>query len=368
MPATYITVGGFLGAGKTTAMLRLAETLAARGLRAGLITNDQSSGLVDTGTLAARGLPVREITDGCFCCRFASLIEAAESLGRDTRPDVFLAEPVGSCTDLRATVQLPLARLYGDAYRVAPLSVMVDPLRAARAFGLDPGPSFSERVLYIYGKQLEEAEILVLNKIEIIPAALRARLESTLAQRCPAAEICSVSARSGAGVSEWLDRLLATEPVRERATMEVDYDLYAEGESLLGWVNAKVDLTAERGFDGDRLLEELAAAVRSRLAALGVEIAHLKMTLEGAEHDGHATLNLVRTSGPAEMSRRLLDPIEVGELVVNLRAEDDPERLHAILVEAIAATTADHGAHATVRVEAHFRPGRPVPTHRIAVR
>jgi hypothetical protein len=67
------------------------------------------------------------------------------------------------------------------------------------------------------------------------------------------------------------------------------------------------------------------------------------------------------------LSRRVLDPIEVGELVVNLRAEDDPGRLHAILVEAIAATATDHGARATVRVEAHFRPGRPVPTHRIAV-
>ena len=52
MTATYVTIGGFLGAGKTTAMLRLAELLSARGLRVGLITNDQSRGLVDTGTMA----------------------------------------------------------------------------------------------------------------------------------------------------------------------------------------------------------------------------------------------------------------------------------------------------------------------------
>jgi G3E family GTPase len=85
--------------------------------------------------VAAHGYPVREITDGCFCCRFDSLVEAAESLTGEMSPDVLLAEPVGSGTDLRATIQLPLERLYGDAYRVAPLSVLVDPLRAARAFG-----------------------------------------------------------------------------------------------------------------------------------------------------------------------------------------------------------------------------------------
>ena len=47
-PARYIMVGGFLGAGKTTAILRMAERCTASGRRVGLITNDQSVGLVDT--------------------------------------------------------------------------------------------------------------------------------------------------------------------------------------------------------------------------------------------------------------------------------------------------------------------------------
>ena len=142
MSADYIMVGGFLGAGKTTAMLRLAEHLTAGGRRVRLITNDQSHGLVDTSIVTARGYPVEEITGGCFCCRFTSLTDAADRLTRDARPDVFLAEPVGSCTDLKATVQYPLRRLYGDDYRVAPLSVLVDPQRAARVLGLEAGRSF----------------------------------------------------------------------------------------------------------------------------------------------------------------------------------------------------------------------------------
>jgi len=103
-PAQYIMIGGFLGAGKTTAMVRFASYLAERGLRTGLITNDQSSGLADTRIAGHAGFPVREITGGCFCCRFNSLMEAAAGLARDAAPDVFLAEPVGSCTDLKATV------------------------------------------------------------------------------------------------------------------------------------------------------------------------------------------------------------------------------------------------------------------------
>ena len=85
---------------------------------------------------------------GASVCRFNSLTDAADRLSRDARPDVFLAEPVGSCTDLKATVQYPLRRLYGDDYRVAPLSVLVDPIRAARVLGLESGRSFSPKVLY----------------------------------------------------------------------------------------------------------------------------------------------------------------------------------------------------------------------------
>ena len=53
--ARYVMIGGFLGAGKTTAVSRLAAHLSAQGLRVGLITNDQGNQLVDTAMLVSRG-------------------------------------------------------------------------------------------------------------------------------------------------------------------------------------------------------------------------------------------------------------------------------------------------------------------------
>ena len=80
LTARYLMIGGFLGAGKTTAIQRIAECFRNRGQRIGLITNDQSSGLVDTTMLRATGFPTEEITGGCFCCKFNSLVEAADQL------------------------------------------------------------------------------------------------------------------------------------------------------------------------------------------------------------------------------------------------------------------------------------------------
>ncbi len=364
MKSRYVMVGGFLGAGKTTAVLRAAEVMAARGLRVGLITNDQSGGLVDTALAHARALPVAEITGGCFCCRFTSLVEAAASLDRDARPDVFLAEPVGSCTDLQATVNEPLRHLYADRYRIAPLSVLVDPTRALRVLGVESGQSFSPKVLYVYRKQLEEAELLVINKIDAVsPDRVRA-LREALGASFPAARVLEISARTGAGVDDWLARVVGEDGVGH--PMEIDYDAYAEGEALLGWLNCTARVSGS-DVDGDALLLELARTIRRSLEAGRAEIAHLKMTLTPQAGGGIAAVNVVRTEAEPELAFALDAGIDAGELTLNLRAEAEPEQLEQVVREAFASAAGRFAASIVPDHLERFRPARPVPTHRMAV-
>jgi Ni2+-binding GTPase involved in maturation of urease and hydrogenase len=358
--ARYIMIGGFLGAGKTTAMARLARRFTDRGQRVGLISNDQSSGLVDTALLRSKGFPVEEIPGGCFCCRFNSLVEAADNLDRSTRPDVFVAEPVGSCTDLIATVSYPLRRIYGKRFEVAPMSVMVDPIRAARIFGLESGPVFSEKVVYVYRKQLEEADIIVVNKIDSIPASLREKLVSTLEKSFPKANVVCCSAKEGTGLDAWFD-LIDTRKPGSGASMALDYDLYAEGEALLGWLNCTVALSADSPFDANQTLIRLARDLRARILAVGGEIAHLKMTLDSG--DGSlSVVSLVRSDGEPDLRESLLDRVAGGSLIINLRAEANPDVLEKATKESLAALGA--GLRWTVEHSEHFRPARPTPVHR----
>ncbi|MDQ3815695.1 MAG: cobalamin biosynthesis protein P47K [Armatimonadota bacterium] len=363
--ARYIMIGGFLGAGKTTAVLRLAQHLTRRGLTVGLITNDQSFGLVDTALLGAHGFAVEEITGGCFCCKFNSLVEASERLSHQSRPDVFIAEPVGSCTDLLATVSYPLRRIYGDDFSVAPLSVLVDPIRARRILGLEAGRAFSSKVLYVYGKQLEEAEIIVINKCDLLLPARLQELKAALRERYPRAAIFTVSAREGTGLESWFD-LISKGELGVASSPAVDYDLYAEGEALLGWLNCTLQLSAAAPLDGNALLLDLGRRIQSRLAADGLEIAHLKMTLTPEEDlSDIAVVNLVRTDGSPEMSHSLQESLTDGQLIINLRAEGDPESLRSATQEAVNACAQHNGCDlATEHIE-HFRPARPVPTHRL---
>ncbi len=363
--ARYIMIGGFLGAGKTTAVAKLARRLSDGGLKVGLITNDQGSQLVDTAMLASHGFPVEEIAGGCFCCRFNSLVDAAKKLSAATRPDVFIAEPVGSCTDLVATVTYPLRRLYGEDFTIAPLSVLVDPVRALRVLGLEEGGKLSEKVLYIYRKQLQEADLLVINKCALLDAARLGRLRAALRENFPGAELFEVSARTGAGLDEWFERIATTEQ-QARVAMEVDYAVYAEGEALLGWLNATVALSAAAAFDGNGVLKQLAAELQQRLAARGAEVAHLKMTLDPDASVGDlAVINLVRNDFVPELSQELQDDLQSGQLIINVRAEAAPEVLRAALEESMTVCgVGNPGLTLALEHLEHFKPGKPVPTHR----
>ncbi len=112
-----VLVGGFLGAGKATLLVAAARRIRDNGGRVALITNDQGADLVDTQLAAATGFAVREVTGGCFCCRFSDFAGAAAGL-MEFSPEVILAEPVGSCIDLAATVIRPLRALYASRLEV----------------------------------------------------------------------------------------------------------------------------------------------------------------------------------------------------------------------------------------------------------
>src|SRR5215472_4102033 len=170
----FVMVGGFLGAGKTTALARLARHYVGRGQRVGLVTNDQAQDLVDTHSLRAQGFVVEEVPGACFCCKFDDLVGRVEQLRASDRPDVILAEPVGSCTDLVATVVQPLKDLFGERFQVAPYAVLFKPSHGLRILRDETGGGFSPKAAYIFRKQLEEADAIVINRIdEITPQVLK---------------------------------------------------------------------------------------------------------------------------------------------------------------------------------------------------
>jgi Ni2+-binding GTPase involved in maturation of urease and hydrogenase len=361
-PVLFGCVGGFLGAGKTTALVAAARELRARGLAVGVVANDQGHDIVDTAIFRSLGLPTAEVAGGCFCCLFDDLMAGADRLLADHPIDVLLAEAVGSCTDLVATVYRPLRRFFPDRFRLAPLSVLVEPDRIREMLG--GGGSIPGDVAYLFDRQLAEADLLVLTKVDSLGVHERAEARRSIEALARGEPVLEMSATGGEGVGPWVDRLLGHDPLADRG-LDIDYDAYARGEAALAWLNATVDVRAEVGLGARAVGEALMEEMGERLRQAGLYVPHVKVLV--ATSEGNARLALTRGDGPARWvgGPDLLPAEKEISAIVNARAVTEPPVLRALVEDAARAAGIGLGASARIGRLECFSPPRPVPRHRL---
>jgi CobW/HypB/UreG, nucleotide-binding domain len=249
-----VIVGGFLGAGKTTLLLAAAGVLRMRGMRPAVILNDQSADLVDTSIAKLHGLEARDVTGRCFCCRFSDLVSAIKQL-RVQSPDVILAEPVGSCTDISATILQPLQE-YADAWRLAPYTVLVDPSKAETLLGVNGDKDQA----FLFSKQIEEADLICFTKADRFPSA----------PKLFGHQIRSISAKTGAGVTEWLDEVTSGSLPVGSKLLEIDYEEYARAEAALSWLNLRAEIWFEPAVSPQDFLVQLFRQLDDDFTANGI--------------------------------------------------------------------------------------------------
>ncbi len=303
-----------------------------------------------------------QVAGGCFCCRsdeFASIIQRQRA---ESRPSIILAEPVGSCTDLQATLINPLREVYRLPLTIAPLIVVVDGRRAVNHFlGTKRSAGLVKEVGYIWPKQLEDAEVIVINKVDLLSESRLTRLQQRMRQAFPSKPQLLTSAVNGSGIEALMQ-------ISQRASAgdvpDVDYDLYASGEAALGWLHMEADVSAKREFAPDRLLLSLAEAIRSELEAAGADIAHFKMSFSPPGLMGLSVVNVSMNGDKAKISTSDARPTKLGKLLVNLRAIGDPASFETMLREAPGRLIEGINANWT-RCDA-FRPSAPKPLHRLS--
>jgi hypothetical protein len=113
----------------------------------------------------------------------------------------------------------------------------------------------------------------------------------------------------------------------------------------------------------DRLLVDIIERLRDNFADHGAETAHLKAI---GMHEGYyAVANLISSFDPPQLSLPSASRTMHAEIVVNARVAISPEDLTTHVRRAILESAANSGASADITSLQSFRPGRPVPTHRI---
>lgn len=353
----FILVGGFLGAGKTTTIARLARTYVAQGKKVGIVTNDQATDLVDTHALRAAGFAVSEVAGLCFCCNLDGLADAVARLEADQRPDVILAEPVGSCIDIVATVVQPVRQLSQGKFAVAPYGVILKPSHGRKILSKAPRAGFSPQAAYLFKKQLEEADFVILNRIDELTPGEVEDLAGLIAAEYPGVPVVRMSAKTGAGCDVLLE-LVDQQGDFGRHRLDVDYTAYAAAEAELGWLNSSLRVTAPAPFALDDLALGIVERLQQSLAVQAAEPAHLKTISMSA--GSHSVANVVSSDTSAVLS--LASPCRTcrADVIVNARVAIDPQLLEEQVQAAVRGVCQALGATPEFLQVRSFRPGRPV--------
>ena len=216
-------------------------------------------------------------------------------------------------------------------------------------------------IKYLFDKQLQEADFIVITKLDTLKEEHANELLRNVAGKYPDSKVLGISARDGVGVEAWLTLVQATPP-GEHWLKEIDYEKYAEAEAEMGWLNGLVTMTFPKPSDGKiicaRMIEMLAHGIADRNCRIG----HLKLLAVGPT--GSVKVGLTQFGDKPGLEGAFIGPLSHLEVTVNIRATLSPGALSTILHDAVTHCAEFDNAETDIAAINTFRPGAPNPTYR----
>jgi cobalamin biosynthesis protein CobW len=202
IPVTIVT--GFLGAGKTTLIRHVLEH--AQGRRLALIVNEFGDVGVDGAILKSRGIDtcpeenIVELANGCLCCTVADdFVPAIEALlARSPRPEHIIIETSGLALpkplvkafdwpDIRTKLTVDGVIAVVDGAAVADGRFADDPARLAAQRQADGAIDHDNPLEEVYEDQLLCADLVVLNKTDLMTHDATRRVTGEIQRTIPRA-------------------------------------------------------------------------------------------------------------------------------------------------------------------------------------
>jgi hypothetical protein len=181
-------------------------------------------------------------------------------------------------------------------------------------------PAFDPGVRYIYEKQLEEAQVIVITRSEAFPPQWKQQVHARFAGKI----VLFHNSYNESDIRRWLDTLNSLPPRPLLPSLDIDYDIYAGGEASLAW------LDQELAVPGQQAAHDLMNAIHDKLKKENYPVRRLKFWQTPAT------------------------------LLINARVQTDPETLSQLVAGAIAETPGVQTLSRKV-----FQPGYPKPQYRL---
>jgi G3E family GTPase len=356
MKTKIVFLGGYLGAGKTTLAYNVARALNEQGKSVSVVMNDQGNVLVDTQFMERAGVDVREVVGACFCTKFDEFVKSARSLVAVGRPDIIIAEPIGTSTSLMSSVIVPMRTIYKDEFQVSPLFVVVDGHRAKEMLDKEHVPSLANaRMIPVH--QMHEAEVIVISKTDLLSRAERKEVMAGVMAEVPDAQVIEFSSVDGRNISSILD-IINSERETTKAAPSVDQRAFSTEKAMMGWYSADCRISSTDGkVDTYDLLMGMMKGIAARFRS--EDIAHVKIFLNSP--GASAKISLVEDSIQVDVLKGGRHFEGEAELVLNSRVRSPPEPLRSAIESVMDEAFARAGLRVLDKKTACFVPKPDTP-------
>ena len=338
----YVVIGGFLGAGKTTGMMAFADVLREKGMRPAILVNDLGiKNLVDGKFTGTRGYLSREITGDCICYQTENLVEALRHFRDEDGADIIFSDIPGCGIGALDHVYHRLDRDYHGEFELCPFVAVADPERLRVIMPEKADIRLPREMDYLFDAQLREAEVILLNKIDLLTEEQTAIYMDFLQTRYPHAAVFAMSAREGTGTAEAAEYLVSH--VSSLPVVDIGYGgpEFVAAEQIMSWYNRQFFVKGD-SFDGKEFTARLMDGIRTGLLAAGRNVPHLKAMAE-TESGEILKVSLTGVDEPLQWDRELTGECHSLKMILNARAVCESDRLDEIMDYALKEAAKQFG-------------------------
>lgn len=327
----FTVFSGFLGSGKTTTMMALTRYFTKHHGKAAMISNDLGNqNLADNKLAQLSGCNASELTGNCICYMTETLVERLDKLFDGDGCELVISDIPGFGVGALDHVYHTLNRDYNGRYQLAPFTVLTEPRTVELLRSGNSGD-----LTYILNTQLLEADLIVLNKCDLISVEERAAALTWLEERYPQARAIGISALTGQGLEELSQAL-----IHGQASMHLPDIGYGGAE--FGFAMGKMCefycqyyvTVCCNDFSGNDYLMALAERIQTDVGGLGCEIPHLKLLAWEPEGD-YGKADLLGVDRPIEVTREFTRPCTELAVMLNASAACPSDKLDAVMTAAM---------------------------------
>ena len=331
----FMVVSGFLGAGKTTAMIALGEHMNKNYGKIGIIANDLGANLVDTNLTQTSGCTVEEIASGCICYQMDNTIDKIRRL-KDRDGCVFVMSDIPGCgVGALDHTYHRLADDCADWITLSPFMVVVDPERLRMLLPEKADINLPEELVYLMKLQLEEADLVVLNKIDLLTQEEIDRDVDFLKEACPDVPVMAISALEKTGIPELAEFITTHESALKNFSVRDD-EKFAEAETKLTWYNRRMFFKTLDGskIDCNAVIDDIIEGIRMGLIERKRNVPHLK-TFATAGAGDFNKCSLIGVDYDIEHTQPFIRGHKKMSMIINARAVCESRPLARLVDDAI---------------------------------